>query len=119
MWLLGALLVWIALVLVWAMQPISDTVPTGIVKGVETTREVQCHSPLSGDTEPDGPVPTLSRPRAYERTPCETPIENGRTIFWVDVVLVVVGLVVLVRTWKPPSEPDGDRRSPEPTTTFA
>ncbi len=120
MWVLGALLVWIALVVVWATQPISDTVPTGTVKGVETTQRVQCDSPLSGNTDPTGRLPVLGRRRAYERTPCEMPVQNGRIIFWADIALALAGAVILVKTWKP-TQPgsDDDLPSHERAGSFA
>lgn len=121
-WVLGALLVWIALVTGWAMQPMSDTVPTGTTKeGVETSQRIQCDSPLSGNDEPTGRVPVLHRGRAYERTPCEMPIENGRVIFWADIAVVLLVAVILVKTWKPtpPTSSDDDLRSPEQASSFA
>jgi hypothetical protein len=105
-WVLLALLVWICFVAWWSTRPVTDTVPTGVVNGVETSQSVQCDSPLSGHTTSPDPIPELPDPpgpwvRAYERTPCELPIHNNRMILWVDIGFVVVGGVVLAKTWKP------------------
>jgi hypothetical protein len=107
---LVALLVWIGVVVWWAARPITDAVPTGLVKDVETSQKVQCDSPLSGSTTSPDPLPELAKGRAYERTPCEMPIHNDRWILWADIALVVVGIVILAKTWKPPahSEPSDD-----------
>jgi hypothetical protein len=105
-WVLVTLLIWIGIVVWWATRPVTDAVPTGIVKGVETSQKVQCDSPLSGNTTSPDPLPKLHTPpgpwvRAYERTPCTMPIENDRMILWADIALVVVGVVILAKTWKP------------------
>jgi hypothetical protein len=100
-WVLVALLVWIGLVVWWATKPVTDAVPTGLVKGVETTRTVQCDSPLSGNTTSPEPLPELAKHRAYGRSPCELPIQNDRWILWIDIGVVVGGVVALARTWKP------------------
>jgi hypothetical protein len=100
-WVLVALLVWIGLVVWWATRPITDAVPTGLVKGVETSQKVQCDSPLSGNTTSPDPLPELPKGRAFERTPCEMPIHNDRWILWADIALAVVGVVILAKTWKP------------------
>jgi hypothetical protein len=109
-WVLVALLVWIGLVVWWATKPVTDAVPTGLVKGVETSQAVQCDSPLSGNTTSPDPLPELARRRAYERTPCGLPIHNDRWILWTDIALVLGGVVILAKTWKPgaTSEPSDD-----------
>ncbi len=106
-WLLGGLLVWIAVVAWWAVTPTTDYVPTGQVKNqdgalVDTTQAVQCAAPLSGSTSPSGALPVL-RPdtREYQRDPCKLPHQNDRLILVIDVVLVVGVLVILIKTWKP------------------
>ncbi len=107
-WLLGGLIVWIAIVAWWAVTPITDTVPTGSVPNkdkvpVATVQAVQCDSPLSGNTSPTGALPVLKPDsRSYQRTPCKLPHQNDRVIFAVDVLLVLGVLIVLVKTWKPP-----------------
>ena len=106
MWVLVALVGWIVVVAIWASRPISDTVPTGTIKNVETNQTVQCDSPLSGNTTSTAPLPVLHGARSYERPPCDMPIHNGRIIFWVDVAVVLAAVVILLKTWKPrsPSE---------------
>ena len=96
-----ALLVWIGVVVWWATKPLTDSVPTGTIKGVETAQEVRCDSPLSGNTTSPDPLPDLANGRAYERTPCVQPIHNNRWILWIDIALVVVGVAILAKTWKP------------------
>src|SRR3954451_19430747 len=100
-WVLVTLLIWIGIVVWWATRPVTDAVPTGIVKGVETSQKVQCDSPLSGSTTSPDPLPELGKHRSYERTPCAMPIENDRMILWADIALVAVGVVILAKTWKP------------------
>jgi hypothetical protein len=109
-WVLGALLAWILLSAWWALQPVTDTVDTGLVKNVETSQAVQCDSPLSGNTKPTEPLPALHGGRKYEYTPCESVVQNSRTIFWVDVALVLIAVVVLAKTWKPAADSDSDSR---------
>jgi hypothetical protein len=103
---LVALLVWIGVVIWWAAKPLTDSVPTGTVKDVETSQKVQCDSPLSGNTTSPDPLPELAKGRAYERTPCAQPIHNDRWILWIDIALVVAGVVILVKTWKPSPRPE-------------
>lgn len=109
-WLLVALIVWIAIVAWWAVTPMSDTVPTGVVKNkdgalVATTQAVECAAPLSGSTSPKGSLPVLKPDtREYQRSPCKLPHQNDRLIFAVDVVLVLGVLVVLIKTRKPSTE---------------
>lgn len=107
-WLLLGLIVWIGLVTWWALTPISDTVPTGPAStkpGAPLTAvTIQCSAPLTGSNAPTNPLPALKSPRAFQRTPCETPRENDRLIYAIDLVLVIVVLVVLIKTWKPSSE---------------
>ena len=108
-WLLGGLLVWIGVVTWWALTPISNTVPAGAIPNrdgvpVATAVTVQCAAPLSGSDEPTDPLPTLAPPRKLQRAPCASPRENARLMYAVDLVLVIVVLVVLIRTWKPTTE---------------
>jgi hypothetical protein len=106
-WLLGGLLVWIAIVAWWAVTPLSDTVPTGLVTikkvaNTPTSQTVQCASPLSGNTKPTEPLPVLKPDtRSYQRDPCKLPHQNDRLILIVDVVLVIGVLIILLKTWKP------------------
>jgi hypothetical protein len=109
-WLLGGLLVWIAVVAWWAVSPSTDNVPTGTVKNkdgvpVATTQAVECAAPLSGSTSPKGALPVLKpASRDYQRDPCKLPHQNDRLILAVDVVLVIGVIVILIRTWKPSTE---------------
>jgi hypothetical protein len=99
-WVLVALLAWMLVVTWWAMQPVTDSVDTGVVRNAFTSQTVQCDSPLSGNTKPTEPLPPLHGTREYQRTPCKLPIENGRLIFWVDVAFALIGVVILAKTWK-------------------
>ncbi len=103
-WLLAGLLVWILLVTWWALSPTSDSVPTGLVKNVETAQTVDCDSPLSGNARASGSLPVLPRGRSYQRTPCALPHKNDRIIFAIDIAFVLAALVILVRTWKPATD---------------
>lgn len=64
------LVVWAALLGVWAMQPLNDQVPTGEVEGVATSVSVECARPIDADPGPAGGLPELEPPRQYERQPC-------------------------------------------------
>jgi hypothetical protein len=108
-WVLLGLIVWFALVTWWAFTPVSDTVPTGFVKNkdgvpVATAVTIQCAAPLTGSNAPTNALPTLKSSQSFQRTPCETPRENDRLIYAIDLVLVIGVLVVLIKTWKPSTE---------------
>lgn len=101
-WVLVVVLVWVGVVVWWATKPVTDSVFTGTTAdGVETSHNVQCDSPLSGNTTSPDPLPELAKGRAYDRTPCELPIQNGRIILGVDIAVALIVIVILAKTWKP------------------
>lgn len=115
---LAGLAAWFALTLVWAGQPVTDQVPTGMavppgeVEAVRTFEEVTCHSVFSSSDRPAEPLPVLEPPREYARPPCEGPHGQNRLMFGFDVVFALVVGAVLVRRTKrdrgpgTPSEPE-------------
>jgi hypothetical protein len=96
-WLVGILLVWLVAVTWWAVRPVSETVPTGMVKNVQTYQTVQCNSPLSGGSATES-LPTLGSGRAYEYTPCQKTVTHDRVVYAGDVALVIAVLIVLAAT---------------------
>jgi len=87
---------WIALVTVWALNPVTATVRTGVnADKSEKTASVQCDSPLSGNTSPTSALPALEPGQAFSDEPCKGPVTSGRVIYVIDV-LVAVGLLILL-----------------------
>jgi len=93
--LAGVLAAWYLAVLVWAVRPTSDTVPTGVVNGVATFETVTCHAPLSSSALSEEALPVLAPPRAFERDPCVQSHRDQRRLFWFDTVAFTVGLAAL------------------------
>jgi hypothetical protein len=100
-WLVGILVVRLVAVTWWAVRPVSETVPTGRVRGVQTHHTVQCDSPLSGNGSATGPLPQLRPGQEYERTPCERTVNQDRILFFLDVALALLVFIALAATWKP------------------
>ena len=101
--------VWYVLVLVfWALQPLSDSVPVGI----DYTRQppapvsvtVECQSLFDSTPISDEPLPPLKEqpkgapPLDYQREPCVIVQHQARIVFAIDTaafVAVLVGFVWL------------------------
>ena len=98
------LVVWFAAVLMWALQPVDDSVPTGIVNNQQTSQTVHCDSPVSGNDGPRGPIPSPPEGRAYERTPCTQVHAQYRTLFWIDSALAFVALALLFAVRRRPAD---------------
>jgi len=99
-WVLVALALWIVAVAWWAAKPMTDNVRTSVATAThaETVASVQCDSPLSGNTSPNAALPGLNAGQSFDRAPCELPINDGRIIFVIDVVVTVVVLFALIAT---------------------
>jgi len=101
---IAILVAWFVAVLFWALQPVDDSVPTGIVNNQQTAQAVHCDAPLSGNDGPTAPLPSLPPGRAYERTACTDMHTQYRTLFWIDAALVFVLLVLLLTVRRRPQE---------------
>jgi hypothetical protein len=96
-WALVVVVLWIVAVTVWALNPISATVRTGLnADGAEKTATVQCDSPLSGNTSPTSALATLGPGESFGGAPCHGPVTSGRTIYIIDLVAAAAALVFLV-----------------------
>lgn len=92
------LAVWAALLGLWAMQPLSDQVPTGKVDGAATSVSVECARPIDADPGPDGALPELEPPQKYQRDACVEQHSDNRWMLLVNVVLIAgiaVGLIAV------------------------
>jgi len=103
--MIAVLVLWFLAVLFWALQPVDDFVPTGIVNNQQTAQAVHCDAPLSGNDGPTAPLPSLPAGRAYERAACTDMHTQYRTLFWIDTVLVFVLLALLLTVRRRPPEP--------------
>ena len=96
-WALAAVVVWIAVVTIWAFQPIDATVITGhAADGSDKTATVACDSPLSGNTSPTSALPELGRGEAFGDAPCDNAVTSGRTIYVIDVVCGIALVILLL-----------------------
>jgi len=101
----GVAVVWYLVVLVWAFQPLHETLPVGIdytaspPSAVSVT--VECNSLLSS-TAMSQPAPTLTpQPEgqpslAYPHEPCGLVRSDARTAFVIDTVVMLLAVVALV-----------------------
>jgi hypothetical protein len=120
-WRTAALVVvvlWMVLVALWAVDPMTISVTVAKnADGSDITATVQCDSPLSGNTNPTGALPTLPAGQAVGHAPCDGPVTSARAVFFLDV-LVTAGVVlalVISRRHRGPSDDDAiaaDRSSP-------
>jgi len=104
---IGLLVAWFVIVLLWALRPVDDSVPTGVVNNQQTVQAVHCDSPLSGNDGPKGPLPSLPTGRGYERAACTDVHTQYRTLFWIDTALVLVLLVLVFTVRRRPQETPG------------
>src|SRR3954451_9513729 len=101
---IAILVAWFVAVLFWALQPVDDSVPTGIVNNQQTAQAVHCDAPLSGNDGPTAPLPSLPPGRAYARTACTDMYTQYRTLFWIEPGLVFVLLALLLTVRQLPQE---------------
>lgn len=100
-WALVALLAvvsWSAFLALWAVRPMVDHVPTGIIQETATTEDVTCHSPLSRNESVRGQLPEIDPPRAYQRTPCAGMIRQASLLLVFDG-LFAVGVAAVICYW--------------------
>ena len=92
---IALLIAWFVAVVWWALQPVTDAVPTSA--GTQPTSQVvHCDAPLSGNDGPSGPVPSLPPGQAFQREPCTQLHTQYRALFLADAVLTVVVIVLLI-----------------------
>ncbi len=101
-WVIGigaVLIAWYLCVLfLWALKPLTDSVPVGIVKDTNTyvSQEVKCNTLFAGSARDAAALPTLKSPLAYTRASCGVVQSHARIVFATDTVALVVLLVLLV-----------------------
>jgi hypothetical protein len=96
-WALVVVVLWIAVVTVWAVRPLDATVITGhTADGSDKTATVECDSPLSGNTSPTSALPALGSGEAFGDAPCHDAVSSGRAIYVIDVVCGVALLILLL-----------------------
>lgn len=107
---------------VWAVRPLSDSVPVGIDHNLapprEVSQDVDCNSLFSSSARPDEPLPALPvqpalqppvQPLAYQRTPCALVHDQARVLFAINVVMALAaaigGVALLTRRRGRTAEP--------------
>lgn len=100
----AGVLVWFALVVgVWAIRPLSDTVPVGVnADRVPVTQKIRCHTLFESSARDDTALPTLPlspvplprdvRELAYTRSACGEVHRQAQIIFAVNTLLTIVAL---------------------------
>jgi len=94
----SVLLVWAVLLGLWAIQPLTDQVPTGEVDGAATSVSVECGRPIDAEPGPDQPLPDLEPPQKYQREACVAQHSDNRWMLIANVVLmaaIAVGLIIV------------------------
>ncbi|CAB4869408.1 unannotated protein [freshwater metagenome] len=97
----GVVVAWFLCVLFfWALRPLHDVVPVGIsADGVHVSQSVTCNTLFQGSARDNTPLPTIVKPLAYPRQPCELVHTQAQQVFVVDVLgalLVLGGLAFVV-----------------------
>jgi hypothetical protein len=120
-WVLVGVALWVVAVTVWALNPMSVVVTTGVnADGTQKTATVQCDSPLSGNTSPTAALPTLGSGESLRDAPCEGPVTSARTMYVIDI-LVAAGILVLLAASRRHSDRRhaSDETVPEDTAALA
>lgn len=103
-----AVVVWYVVVLaVWALQPLTDSVPVGVDYTLQTPKavsvEVDCNTLFETSSRGDSALPALKAQAvgdpalAFQRTPCAVVHGHARVIFALNTV--VFAAVVAVFLW--------------------
>ena len=80
----------------WALRPLSDSVPVGINdKNVWVSQTVPCNTLFESDARDNAPLPTVTKPLAYQREACTLVHSQARQVFLIDAVatMLVLGAV--------------------------
>lgn len=110
----AAAVVWYACILViWALQPLSDSVPVGVDYTPTTPKavsvSVECDTLFDGASRGDSPLPPLKvqpkdkPPLAFQRDPCALVHSQARIIFGLDTAgfaAVMACCVWLTLRWR-------------------
>lgn len=102
MLLLSGPLVWLAVLGVWASQPLIEHMVVGEVDGRSVAQRIECNSPLSRQArDVTVAVPVLADGFGYPREPCERTHRNTQAALVLNLVLAggvaAAGVGVLVR----------------------
>jgi hypothetical protein len=89
---------YLCVIFLWAVKPLSDSVPTGVVKETNTSvsQAVSCHSLFSSSARGTSALPTVAEPLAYQRSACSLVHSDARVMFAIDTLLLVLALAALV-----------------------
>lgn len=127
----GLIAWYLAVLLLWAVQPLSDAVPIGIdwsptvldppKAAKQVSQTVQCNNLFAGSARNSSPLPTLNpqppkKPElTYSRGACSAVQRDARIVFALNTMFVMVaiaGLVVISRRLgRPPPGPAAQLRS--------
>jgi len=99
--IVAAVTAWFAITLVvWAIRPLSDTVPIGVDYSLparkRVTSTVQCNtlfeSPVRDAAPPPSfnPQPGNAPPLAYQRNPCELVHRQAQGLFYANVAVLLL-----------------------------
>lgn len=92
----AALVVWYVVVIVWAVRPLSDSVPIGLdPDGRPMSQTVECRDLFAG-TSTDGALPIVAAPNEYTRGACSAVQRDARLVFGLDTAAFVLGVAALV-----------------------
>ena len=95
----AALLVWYFCVLfLWALQPLTDSVPVGIAQATNTSvsQTVTCNTLFASSPRGTDPLPTVQEPLAYTRSACGSVQSQPRLVFAFDTLALLMLLALLV-----------------------
>ncbi len=102
----AGLVAWyLCVLLLWAVQPLSDSVPIGIDLSLKEPKQVSqtvdCNSLFASSARDSGPLPALNAqpidadPLTYSRTACTAAQRDARIIFGLNTVFVVCTLAAM------------------------
>jgi hypothetical protein len=110
----AAVVIWYVVILVvWAFQPLTDSVPVGVDYTLATPKavsvSVDCNTLFDSTPRDDSPLPALKvqpkddAPLGFQRTPCAVVHGHARIIFAFDTAVfaaVVAGFIWLRIRWR-------------------
>lgn len=91
---------YLCVIFLWAVKPLTDSVPVGIVKDTNSTvsQEVKCTTLFSSAARSTAPLPAVEKPLAYTRSACGVVHSQARIVFAVDtfVLLLLLGALIVI-----------------------